>query len=413
MKKTQFILTILILTVLIACVPQATTTPTIPVPTIEIPTTTPEVFISVTQAIPTQIQLNGILLAIQEARVGDCDLPDCPPAPAGRRYLSVTLQSLNLPEGQSLDYKNLPVGIAIYDDTGNSTPFERLYAYKPAEQQLIIYFAVPEAAMAFSLQWPEVTEIPLSVRIDEQPTVQPTSFADTVASFGPMTLVVPPEVANGVSSSEIAPVTGSDAAWWQKTPGHTQIDLGETYILQDKTRRPRILVYPAQAYAELVPAAFESMHRLNNILGSPSAPISTEQLPALPFLNEIQTFAANIEVIRFQNGQGVRFLSEYGQSATSANNQDLFYQFQGLTDDGKYYIAAIFPITSPDLSESNDPAAAVPIGGVEFPSMGDLNADWAGYYSAVTELLNATPPEDFYPAINQLDALIQSMQVTP
>jgi len=46
-------------------------------------------------------------------------------------------------------------------------------------------------------------------------------------------------------------------------------------------------------------------------------------------------------------------------------------------------------------------------------TMGDPNADWQGYYSAVTELLNATPPEDFYPAINQLDALIQSMQVAP
>ena len=155
------------------------------------------------------------------------------------------------------------------------------------------------------------------------------------------------------------------------------------------------------------------MHRLNNILGSPGTNISNEQLPVLPFLNEIQTFAAKIQVMPFQNGQGVRFLTEYGQSATSANNQDLFYQFQGLTDDGMDYITAVLPITSTDLSESNDPAAAVPMGGVDFPTMGDPNADWEGYYTAVTELLNATPLENFYPAIDQLDALIKSIQVIP
>ena len=209
MKKTRYILSILLLTFLIACVPQATTTPTIPIPTIAIPTTTPEVFITLTEAIPAQIQLNGILLAAQEAHIGECDLPDCPPAPTGKRYLSVPLQAMNLPAEQSLDYKNLPQGIAIYDNTGSSTPFERLYAYKPTEQQLILYFAVPEAAKAFSLQWPEVSEIPLSVTINQQPT----SFTGTTASFGPITLVVPPEVANGVSGSQIPPTTGDEAAW--------------------------------------------------------------------------------------------------------------------------------------------------------------------------------------------------------
>lgn len=185
------------------------------------------------------------------------------------------------------------------------------------------------------------------------------------------------------------------------------------YVLQGKSRQPRIPVYPAQDFAELVPAAFESMHRSNNILGNPGAPISADQLPAVPFFNEVQTFAANIQMISFQNGKGVRFLCEYGQSATSANNNDLFYQFQGLTSNGSYYIVAIFPITAPGLGESSDLAAAFPIGGIAFPRMVDSNADWDGYYNAVTDLLNATTPEAFTHTLNQLDVLIQLMQVKP
>jgi hypothetical protein len=189
--------------------------------------------------------------------------------------------------------------------------------------------------------------------------------------------------------------------------------LEDYYVLQGKTRQPRILVFPAQGYAELVPAAFESMHRLNNILGSPEASIEAELLPAVPFYNERQAFATNIQVIAFQNGRGVRFLSEYGQAPVSANNQDLFYQFQGLTGDGAYYMVAIFPVSMPGLGDSNDPAAAVPINGIPFPSMGDPNANWEGYYEAVSQFLNGTPPDAYTPGLSQLDMLVQSIRVGP
>ena len=57
-------------------------------------------------------------------------------------------------------------------------------------------------------------------------------------------------------------------------------------------------------------------------------------------------------MIKFQVPEGVRFLTEYAQYPASANNQDLFYQFQGLSRDGAYYIVAIFPITVPVLAET-------------------------------------------------------------
>lgn len=233
----------------------------------------------------------------------------------------------------------------------------------------------------------------------------------TEVTFGSLTLVVPSGVANGASGSEYPRFDHEDASWWQKTPGHQQIMLGDYYVLQGKFHQPQIYVYPAQAYAELVPTAFESLHRLNNILSNPDAQIKVDQLPAVPFLNAQPVFAANIKALSFQNGAGVRFLTQYAQYLAPVNNHELFYHFQGVTQDGAYYILAIFPITAPGLAATSEKAAALPLGGIAYPDMSNPNADWLGYYTAATNQLNGTSPDTFTPSINQLDWLIQSIKI--
>ncbi len=243
--------------------------------------------------------------------------------------------------------------------------------------------------------------------------VTATEMPDTSITFGFLSVSIPPQVANGASGSEILPIDSADAAWWQKTPGHMELNLGDYYVLKDKFLQPKIFVYPAQAYAELVPTAFESMHRLNNILGNPSGTTNLDQLPVVPFFNSQPVFASNIAVASFQNGKGVRFLTEYGQNNLPVNNYDLLYQFQGLTSDGAYYIVAIFPITVPVLADTNDATASVPPGGITVPDTTDPKSIWQDYYTAVSELLNSAPQDNFSPPINQLDLLINSILITP
>jgi hypothetical protein len=186
----------------------------------------------------------------------------------------------------------------------------------------------------------------------------------------------------------------------------------DAYCLQGKSFQPQILIYPALEYAQLVPAAFESMHRLRNILSG--SPVSIDQLPTVPSFTAAQTFASNIQILSFQNGQGLRFLTEYAQYPAPANNTDLFYHFEGFTSDGEYFVIAILPITAPLLAETSDPGAVLPIGGVPYPYFAEgVEADMPGYYSAVTALLDATSPESFTPTIGQLDSLIQSVRIQP
>ena len=256
------------------------------------------------------------------------------------------------------------------------------------------------------------TPIPATSVPDVAPTVSGSSFEGTAVSYGPISLILPPGAASGFSGNQFPRVEGDNVAPWEVTPGHTQITL-EGYLLQGKFHQPQIFVYPATDYAVMVPAAFESMHRLRNVMYASSASISADQLPGVPFFSAAQVFAANLQPISFQNGSGMRFLTEYAQYAAPVNNQDLFYHFQGFTDDGEYYIIAILPITAPVLPEISDPGATLPLGGVAYPDITNPNVDMPGYYSAVTSLLNATSQDAFTPSINQLDALIQSIQITP
>lgn len=269
---------------------------------------------------------------------------------------------------------------------------------------------VPTAAETPVLIEPPTTTPEVFISLTQ--AIPGTSVSNTLVTFGRLTLEIPSSVADGASGRDVPPATDEDTAYWEKTPGHLEVSLGDYYVLQGKLHQPRIYVYPALEYAQLVPAAFESMHRLRNIV-SAVVPMTSDQLPTVPFFNAAQLFASNIQAVSFQNGSGIRFLTEYGQYPAPVNNHELFYQFQGFSADGEYYIVAIFPITAPGLSESSDPESAVAIGGVAYPKMGDPSDNWKAYYAAAASLLDATSPEAFTPSLSQLDALIQSMWVAP
>jgi hypothetical protein len=273
----------------------------------------------------------------------------------------------------------------------------------PATSTPEIFIGVTQAITPTTV--PNPTAIPT--------VIQPPASGGTTVTYSPLTVTIPQAVADGASGQDFPRLDGDDAAWWQKTPGNLQVSLGDYYILQGKTHLPAIYVYPASAYVELVPAAFESIHRLQNYLYAPNNVPSLDQLPGVPFFNAQILFAAHIQPVSFQNGKGIRYISEYAQYPASANNTDLFYNFIGVSDDGVYYVVAIFPLTSPMLADTSDGGAPLPMGGILYPYFSDPNANMTAYYIAITDVLNATSPDAFFPTIPQLDTLIQSMRNAP
>lgn len=256
----------------------------------------------------------------------------------------------------------------------------------------------------------------LSSPVAPTPSAEPTVIAATntadtrgVVTLNNVSFTLPIGVANDAQSEMVAATPGSESdPWWGIAPAHLRFKL-TGYQIQGTILEPQILVYPAEEYAQMANSpATAPIERLKNILAGTA--VSKDTLPMVGSFNAGQVFAAHMQLIDFNSGKGVRYLTEYAQYAAPVNNYELVYEFQGLTSDGKYYIIAILPVTSSILAENEKLDAAIPPGGVPIPASGMPDA---AYYDAVTKALDAMYPDSFNPSLFQLDTLIKSITVTP
>jgi len=231
-----------------------------------------------------------------------------------------------------------------------------------------------------------------------------TPFPGIPVSFEHLHLVLPSTVAGGGRGIKVPGSEGTEFPSWEISPEHIQLDL-DAYVLQNTGLQPQIFVYPAEEYALLEPPIAENIARLQEVLDNPGKPLTDDILPSY-HINAAQLVRANIKIAAFQNGMGIRMLTQMAQDAVPINNHDLIYFFSGLTDDVTYYVVAILPINAPGLPENYQSG--------EFPDPNDpTNTENAlqEYYSDVTLRLNNTRADSFTPNINLLDALINSINI--
>ena len=233
-----------------------------------------------------------------------------------------------------------------------------------------------------------------------------TQISGTPVSFENVSFVIPNGMGNGANTETMTAVDANSGAPWDIAPTHLRFTL-TGYPVQGKFHEPQIFVYPAEEYAQSNPGAAEQIDRLKKVIAGSA--LLQETLPTIPFFNAASQLAAQIKLIAFQNGSGVRTLTQYAQYAAPINNRELFYHFQGLTKDGRYYVIAILPVTAPILAADEKSEAPVPPEGVPIPT--DIGPNEV-YYISVTEKLNSLSPDAFTPWLNALDALIQSILVT-
>ena len=214
-------------------------------------------------------------------------------------------------------------------------------------------------------------------------------------TFENIYFVYPDAVASGVdpvSKPEMEDMAGM-------IPAHTEITFND-YAWNGSMHIPTIYVYSTDAYRNANEYAGEIIDELNTLIHDrPPAP---ETIPFLPNWNAAQVFNVDVEYIDFQNGSGVRFLTMYSQAIYPINNNGLFYTFQGLTNDGKWYISAVFPVSHASLPDSGD------IPNDDWETFSD---NYVTYMADTTNMLNSQPNDSFTPHLNELDDIIHSIQV--
>ena len=210
-----------------------------------------------------------------------------------------------------------------------------------------------------------------------------------------------------VTSPPLAP----GESWWGNDPPHFSLTFASrsgpeafqrywgTWLLLP----PQVKVYPAAVLEsdELTQAQVEALREL--LQTKPASPAN--EIPVLPLINAAQVFRAQVRYLDFQNGQGVRFITQYRQDPAPVTDDEIFYTFQGLTDDGTYYVVASFPLSTAVLPDTLDFESQ------EFREFEQKN--YEDYLREQVRVLDALPSAEFEPDLAILDQIVASLEIQP
>ncbi len=185
-------------------------------------------------------------------------------------------------------------------------------------------------------------------------------------------------------------------------PTHTALTI-LNYPLTRTQFSPQIWVYPVSRFSELLPDYIPTrVADLERLIEGDSW--SGRQLPFLPANPQIQTFSIQQAIIPFNGGQGVRYITEYTDGPFPISNRNIIYTFQGLTNDGMYWVAVTLPVSNNLLPDTDD---TLPEGYTQE----SLSENYNAYVSKLKAELESQSPGSFFPTIEILDTLVKTITV--
>jgi hypothetical protein len=131
--------------------------------------------------------------------------------------------------------------------------------------------------------------------------------------------------------------------------------------------------------------------------------MSDTTLPFLPTMPAAQVLRARIQYVENETLAGVSYLTGYRQDAFPMLSGEFIYTFQGLSQDGRVYIAAYFRVNAGMV-----PSELAPDFNYE-----QFIANIQQYFTDLLAQLNAGAPADFSPSLDTLGAMFGTMNVGP
>jgi hypothetical protein len=155
-------------------------------------------------------------------------------------------------------------------------------------------------------------------------------------------------------------------------------------------------------FGEAYPSLDSAAENLQKILRE--RPVKFEHrrdVPDIPANNAGPSILSRFQYLDFRSGSGILFLTQYSQEyePNPVNNEELTLVFQGLTKDGRYYVAARLAITHPSLPR-----------GIDFTDEIERDTQWR-YLRKVEKELEEFPEESFQPSLRILKAMLSSIYV--
>ena len=244
------------------------------------------------------------------------------------------------------------------------------------------------------------TPVPAEATSNSPATEAPTQPPTEEPAGGAVTVTVDvSRVAQEITSQVVEAVPpAADHPWWEAMPQHTLLTL-QGYPISDHLMKAQIFVYPVEGLS-VNEVAGQVPGSLQTLLQSQQA---GESMPYLPPYNAAQVMHAQVKFLDFKNGSGVRYLTQFDQAVIPINNYELHYTYQGLTSDGKYYVAAVLPVNLPGLpADGNVDLDNPPAGFME---------DFPKYLADTVNMLDGGDASAFTPDLSALDATMGSLEI--
>ena len=118
--------------------------------------------------------------------------------------------------------------------------------------------------------------------------------------------------------------------------------------------------------------------------------------PRLPGAGSI--IDAQVMPVAFKNGNGYRYLVAKSFSADPISNTSMTYMYQGVSNDGEYFISFIMFVDAPFLAPYVRKALNSP-------------EEFETYFQEVNNLVETSSGDQFTPSLNMLDALVSSIVI--
>jgi WD40 repeat protein len=264
------------------------------------------------------------------------------------------------------------------------------------------------------------------VRVETTPppstaTSTPESVGEKTIAFQGISFSYPSSLADEAAGKNVPAYVDPSGFMYEDLPEHVRFDFSNPYTArgpfagflpgwvpwfshlkpESPEIQPQIFIFPTREYAEISPLAGERIEKLKILLADNA--LSTKgELPVLPTFNSTQDLRGQVNPVAFHGGRGLRFIARYSQEAKPFVNPDVFYTFQGLTDDGSLYIAAFFPLYISLLPDK-----------IQVEDWDAFNRGYQNYMADITSKLDKLAPNDFEPDLENFDNLIRSMTIAP
>ena len=151
----------------------------------------------------------------------------------------------------------------------------------------------------------------------------------------------------------------------------------------------------AKAYSDLTTASAGVRRLLKDGLGHPAL---NSNLPEWALIDAGQSFHAKVQVVESEWASGIAYLTQEVQDDRPVTNEGLLLIFQGVSQDGRWFISLKAPVSHPML-EDPEPQ-------IDWDSASAVNA----YLQRMETRLDRAPEASFSPSLSGLLALVRSIR---